>query len=225
MKHAPGERCLLSGQSLSPAPIFYHRLRRQCTSKINAVKPHTYILEDGNGLNHWQMCLEVPGWKNVSEQHMSGATRAWRSPSGPDSTSMARTCMDGPVCASRACCIMHVQQHMHGPPCTNSPVLMHMKILRAMRALPSLSEAGRKQRLRAADEREQRKGTSGPHTERCSCRCLHIPMLLPERRQASLIDCTWLLLSIQNKRDHDPDTTNLEKLFYTTSSSLFVCLV
>jgi len=105
MKHVPGERCLLSGQSLSPAPIFHYRLRRQCASKINAVKLHTYILGDGNGFNHWQTCLEVPGRKNVSEQHMSGAAR---SPAVSDSMAMACTCTDGPVCGQHAHCITHV---------------------------------------------------------------------------------------------------------------------
>lgn len=63
-----------SGQSLSLASTSYC-LRRQRVSKINAVKLHTYILGDGNGLQHQQTRLEVPGWKNVSGCHVTTLLR------------------------------------------------------------------------------------------------------------------------------------------------------
>lgn len=49
------------------------------------------------------------------------------------------------------------------------------------------------------------------------------PGCLQRRGRASLIACTWLLLSIQSKRDHKPDITNSEELFLH-NKPLSVCL-
>lgn len=76
-----------------------------------------------------------------------------------------------------------------------------------------------------ADERGGRGRAGAAHTPSCPG-LPHRPAFpgcLQRRGRASLIACTWLLLSIQSKRDHKPDITNSEELFLH-NKPLSVCL-
>lgn len=92
----------------------------------------------------------------------------------------------------------------------------------------AFSAEGRKQRLGSPRmKREAEEGQEQP-THRAARGLPHRPAFpgcFQRRGRASLIACTWLLLSIQSKRDHKPDITNSEELFYTTSPFQFACLV
>lgn len=79
-----------------------------------------------------------------------------------------------------------------------------------------------------ADERGGRGRAGAAHTPSRPRGLPHRPAFpgcFQRRGRASLIACTWLLLSIQSKRDHKADITNSEELFYTTSPFQFACLV
>lgn len=76
---------------------------------------------------------------------------------------------------------------------------------------------GRKQRLGSLWMKgEAEEGQEQP-THRAARALPVFPGCFQRRGRASRIACTWLLLSIQSKRDHKADTANSEAPFHTTS--------